>query len=110
MSMHLKLDGAKTSKIYEALGRRPSPQNGWVEYEEFDDHLTIQADVEGGRSITLTQYYGGAADAFITRRDAGILIKASIEDLDVRAVFTAIRETMGPQMPQRPSTNPVIIV
>src|SRR6201995_5741254 len=36
---------------------QPPAQYGPVEYEEFDDRLTVKATVEGGRSITLTQHY-----------------------------------------------------
>jgi hypothetical protein len=108
--MHLDLEGEKTNNIYEALGRQPSPQNGSVEYKEFDDRLTVEANVGSSGSITLTQYYGGAAECFLARRDSGILIKCSMDDVDVRAVLTAIREAMGPQSPIPPNTNPVIIV
>jgi len=108
--MHLDLDGEKTHKVYEAFGRQPPAQNGPVEYEEFDDRLTVKATVEGGRSITLTQHYGGVAECFLERTDSAILIRSSMEDVDVRAVLTAIREAIGPQSPTPPNTNPVIIV
>ena len=108
--MHLDLDRQKTHKVYEAFGRQPSAQNGLVEYEEFDDRLTVKATVEGGRSITLTQHYGGAAECFLARTDSGILIKSSVDNVDVGAVLTAIREAIGPQSPIPPNTNPVIIV
>ena len=108
--MHLDLEGEKANNVYEAFGRQPSAQNGPVEYEEFDDRLTVKAIVESGRSITLTQYYGGAAECFLARTDSGILIKSSMDDVDVRAVLTAIREAIGPQSPIPPNTNPVIIV
>jgi hypothetical protein len=108
--MYFALDGEKANKIYQAFGRQPSPQVGLVEYEEFDDCLTVKANVEGSRSITLTQYYGGAAECFLARRGSGILIRSSMDDVDVRAVLTAIREAMGPQSPIPPNANPVIIV
>jgi hypothetical protein len=44
--MHIDLDGN------EAFGEQPLE----VEYEEFDDRVTVKATVEGGRSITLTQH------------------------------------------------------
>jgi hypothetical protein len=98
--MHIDLDGD------EAFGEQPSE----VEYEEFDDRLTVKATVEGGRSMTLTQHYAGAAESFHARTDSGILIRSSMDDVDVRAVLTAIREALGPQSPIPPNTNPVIIV
>ena len=52
--MHLDLEGEKANNVYEAFGRQPSAQNGPVEYEEFDDRLTVKETVESGRSITLT--------------------------------------------------------
>jgi hypothetical protein len=67
----LDLDDKKTHKVYEAFGRQPSAQNGPVEYEEFDDRLTVKATVEDGRSITLTHHYGGAAESFLARTDSG---------------------------------------
>jgi hypothetical protein len=110
ITMHLDLDGLKTNNIYKAFGRQPTPQNGSVEYREFDNRLTVKADVAGRRSIKLVQYYGGAAECFLAKRDSGILLKSSIADVDVRAVLTAMREAMGPQSPIPPNTNPVIIV
>jgi hypothetical protein len=107
--MHLYLEAEKANSVHEAFGRRLSAQNGPVEYEEFDDRLTVRATVEGGRSITLTQYYGGAAECFLARTDSGIFIKSSVDDVDVRAVLTAIREAIGPQSPVPPNTDPVII-
>jgi hypothetical protein len=108
--MHLDLEGEKANNVYEAFGRQPSAQNGPVEYEEFDDRLTVKATVESGRSITLTQYYGGAAECFLARTDSGILIKSSVDNVDVGAVLTAIREAIGSQPPTPPNTNPVTIV
>src|SRR4051795_2077975 len=108
--MHLDLDGEKTHKVYEAFGRQPLAQYGPVEYEEFDDRLTVKATVEGGRSITLTQHYGGAAECFLARTDAGILIRSAVDEVDVGAVLTAIREAIGPQSPIPPSTSPVIVI
>jgi hypothetical protein len=108
--MRLDPDGEKTKNVYVAFGRQPSPQNGTVEYEEFDDCLTVKATVEGGKSITLTQYYGGAAECFLAWTDSGILIKSSLDDVDIGAVLKAMREAIGPQSPTPPNTNPVIIV
>jgi hypothetical protein len=108
--MHLDLDGEKTHKVYEAFGRQPPAQYGPVEYEEFDDRLTVKATVEGGRSITLTQHYGGAAECFLARIDSRILIRSSVDDVDVGAVLRAIREAIGRQSPIPPNTGPVIIV
>ena len=108
--MYFALDGEKANKIYQAFGRQPPPQVGSVEYEEFEDCLTVKANVEGSGSITLTQYYGGAAECFLARRGSGILIRSSVDDVDVRAVLTAMREAMGPQSPIPPNTDPVIIV
>ena len=108
--MHLDLEGEKANNVYEAFGRQPSPQNEPVEYEEFDDRLTVKATLEGGRSITLTQYYGGAAECFLARTDSGILIKSSMDNVDVRAVLRAIREAIEPKSPTPTNTNPVIIV
>jgi hypothetical protein len=108
--MHLELVGEKTIHVYEALGRQPLPQNGTVEYEELDDRLTVKATVENGRSITLTQHYGGAAECFLARTDSGVLIKSSMDDVDVGAVLKAIREAIGPQSPTPPNANPVSIV
>jgi hypothetical protein len=107
--MQLDLDGERTNNIYEAFLRQPSPQIGSVEYREFDDRLTVKANVEGSRSITLIQYYSGAAECSLAGRGSGILIKSSMDDVDVGAVLTAIREAMGPQSPIPPNTNPVVI-
>ena len=108
--MHLDLEGEKANNVYEAFGRQPSAQNGPVEYEEFDDRLTVKETVDGGRSITLTQYYGGAPECFLARTNSGILIKSSVDDVDVGAVLTAIRAAIGLQSPIPPNTNPVITV
>jgi hypothetical protein len=104
--MHIDLDGENTHNLYEAFGQQPSS----VEYEEFDDRLTVKATIEGCRSITLIQHYGGAAECFLARTDSEILIRSSMDDVNVGAVLTAIREAIGQQSPMPPSTNPVIIV
>ena len=48
--MRLDFEGEKANNVYDAFGRQPSAQNGPVEYEEFDDRLTVKATVDGGRS------------------------------------------------------------
>jgi hypothetical protein len=108
--MYLDLDGEKANRIYRALGRQPPPQNRSVEYTEFDDRLTVKADVEGSKSVILTQYYGGAAGCCLASRETGVLVRSSIDDVDVGAVLGALREAIGPQSPIPPNTNPVIIV
>jgi len=108
--MHLTLDGKKAANVCKAFGRQPSPENGVVEYDEFDDRLTVRAAVEGGSSMTLTQHYGGAAECFLIRTDSGILIKSSMDDVNVGAVLKAIREAIGRQSPVPPNTNPMVII
>src|ERR1700733_13363194 len=97
--MNFELDGEKANQVYEAFGRPPSPQNGPVEYEEFDDRLTVQATMEDGKSITLIQHFGGAAECFLARTDSGILIKSSMDYVDVGEVLRVVREAIGPQSP-----------
>lgn len=106
MIMYLKLDGEIANRVYQAFGRQPSPEDGSVEYEEFDDHLTVKANVVGSKSITMTQHYGGAVEAFLSRRDSGILVRSFMDDVDVKAVLTAIREAIGPQSPTPPVYRP----
>ena len=75
--MHIDLDGENTHNLYEAFGQQPSS----VEYEEFDDRLTVKATFDGCRSITLIQHYGGAAECFLARTDSGISIRSCVDDV-----------------------------